>query len=84
VKAVAAAVALGEADAGMVYASDLTPVLRERVRAFPVPERVSVRAVYPIAIAARPEHPEGARAFLELVDSETGRRVLRAHGFGPP
>jgi len=84
VRAVAAAVALGEADAGIVYATDLTPALRGRVRVFPVPERVSVRAVYPIAVAAEPEHPAGARAFADFVRSEAGRAILAAHGFGPP
>lgn len=84
VKAVVAAVALGEADAGIVYASDVTPALRAGVRVFPLPERASVRAVYGIAIAAEPEHPGGARAFLALVESETGRGILAAHGFGSP
>lgn len=84
VKAVVAAVALGEADAGIIYASDVTPALRGSVRVFPMPERVSVRAVYPIAIASEPEHPAGARAFLDLVRSDTGREILAAHGFGPP
>lgn len=84
VKAVAGAVAMGEADAGIVYVSDVTPALRASVRVFPLPERASVRAVYPIAIAAEPRHPAGARAFLDMVRSETGRRILAAHGFGPP
>lgn len=84
VKGVAAAVSLGEADAGIVYASDLTPALRGSVRVFPLPERVSVRAVYPIAVATEPEHPIGARAFLDLVRSTNGREILAAHGFGPP
>ena len=84
VKAVAAAVALGEADAGIVYATDLTRELRDRVRVFPLPERVSVRAVYAIAFASEPEHPAGGRAFLDLVSSAAGREILAAHGFGPP
>ncbi|HUF89929.1 MAG TPA: molybdate ABC transporter substrate-binding protein [Gemmatimonadota bacterium] len=84
VKAVAAAVAMGEADAGIVYVTDLTPELRQRVRTFPLPARVSVRALYPIALASEPEHPVGARAFVDLVRSEAGRGVLAAHGFGPP
>jgi molybdate transport system substrate-binding protein len=84
VKAVAAAVALGEADAGIVYASDVTSALAARVRVLPIPERAAVRAVYAIASAADPEHPRGARAFLDLVRSPAGRRVLAAHGFGAP
>jgi molybdate transport system substrate-binding protein len=83
VKAVVAAVSLGEADAGIVYATDVTAV-RSRVRVFPIPARVSVRAMYPIAVAAEPEHPAGARAFLDVVLSETGREILVAHGFGSP
>jgi molybdate transport system substrate-binding protein len=84
VKAVAAAVALGEADAGIVYATDVTPDLRARVRVFPLPDRVDVRVVYPIATASESRHPEGARAFTELVGSGAGRAILAAHGFGPP
>lgn len=84
VKAVAAAVALGEADAGMVYATDVTRDLRDRLRVFPLPERVSVRAVYAIALASEPEHRAGGRAFLDLVRSAAGHEILAAHGFGPP
>jgi molybdate transport system substrate-binding protein len=84
VKAVAAAVALGEADAGIVYATDVTRELRDRVRVFPLPERISVRATYPIALATEPEHAVGGRAFLDLARSATGREILAAHGFGPP
>jgi molybdate transport system substrate-binding protein len=83
-KAVAAAVALGEADAGIVYASDVTPALAARVRVLPIPERAAVQAVYPIAPAADPEHPRGARAFVDLVRSPAGRAILAAHGFGAP
>ncbi|MFN2383486.1 MAG: molybdate ABC transporter substrate-binding protein [Gemmatimonadota bacterium] len=84
VKGVAAAVALGEADAGIVYASDVTPSLRGRVRVLPLPESAAVRPAYGIAAAAAPEHPAGARAFLALVGSPAGREVLAAHGLGPP
>ncbi|CAN5869847.1 molybdate ABC transporter substrate-binding protein [soil metagenome] len=84
VNAVAAAVALGEVDAGIVYASDVTPALRAGVRVFPLPERASVRVVYAIAIAAEPENPAGAHAFLDFVGSEAGRGILAAHGFGAP
>jgi molybdate transport system substrate-binding protein len=84
VKVVAAAVSLGEADAGIVYASDVTPALAARVRVLPIPERAGGRAVYPIAAAADPEHPRGSRAFLDLVRSPMGRKILAAHGFGAP
>jgi len=84
VRGVAAAVALGEADAGIVYASDVTPAMRARVRVLPLPRAAAVRPVYEIAAAAAPEHPAGARAFLALVLSATGRDVLAAHGLGPP
>lgn len=84
VKAVVAAVSLGEADAGIVYATDVTATVRSRVRVFPIPVRVSVRAMYPIALASKPEHPAGAQAFLDVVLSETGREILAAHGFGSP
>lgn len=84
VKGVAAAVAMGEADAGIVYASDVTPALAARVRVLPLPERAAVRVVYSIAVAADPQHPRAARAFLDAVRSPKGRAILAAHSFGVP
>jgi molybdate transport system substrate-binding protein len=84
VKAVVAKVSLGEADAGIAYATDVTDDLEKSVRAFPFPERAGVLARYLIApLSGAPNEP-GAEAFVELVTGTQGRRVFQEHGFGLP
>ncbi len=49
VRQVAAKVALGEADAGIVYTSDVTPDLADKVQQIAIPDDQNVIATYPIA-----------------------------------
>jgi molybdate transport system substrate-binding protein len=82
-KGIVGKVALGEADAGFVYATDVTPV-RDRVRAIPIPARAQPRVVYQLAIAAEPQDLAAAQGFVIAVLGPDGRRALRAAGFGTP
>jgi molybdate transport system substrate-binding protein len=50
VKQVVAKVQLGEADAGIVYASDVTPAVRGAMQVLAIPEPFNVIANYPIAV----------------------------------
>lgn len=84
VQAVASKVALGEADAGIVYASDAGGRLAERLGQLDVPKELAVRAAYPIAPVAESRHPGASAAFVAFVRSAEGRAVLVAHGFGVP
>lgn len=83
VKAVAAKVQLGEADAGIVYRSDVTPATAPQVRIIPIPDQYNVVADYPIAVLARARNEAGARAFHDLVLSAEGQAVLERHGLTP-
>jgi molybdate transport system substrate-binding protein len=83
VKSVVAKVQLGEADAGLVYRSDVTPDVAGAVRAFEIPARFNVTASYPGAILEAAGNPMAARQFLELLLSDQGQRVLLRHGFSP-
>jgi molybdate transport system substrate-binding protein len=83
VRAVLAKVELGEADAGIVYASDLVTA-GPSVEGVDVPEAADVRASYPIAVLAEAPNPAGAAAFVALVLSAEGQAVLAQHGFGRP
>jgi molybdate transport system substrate-binding protein len=80
VKGVVAKVQLGEADAGVVYRSDVNPTVARYVRVFEIPDPYNVIASYPIAVLKSASNPEAARLFLELVLSKRGQRVLRQHG----
>jgi molybdate transport system substrate-binding protein len=83
VKAVVAKVQLGEADAGMAYWSDVTPAVASRVRVLEIPEDRNIFAEYPIAVVRDAADSTAARAFVELVLSAEGRRILERHGLLP-
>jgi molybdate transport system substrate-binding protein len=83
VKGVVSKVQLGEADAGMVYRSDVTPAVGRYVREFEIPDASNVIAEYPIAVVKSARNGEAARQFVTLVRSVEGQRVLRAHGLIP-
>jgi molybdate transport system substrate-binding protein len=83
VKGIVGKVALGEADAGFAYRTDVRPVA-DRVRAIPLPRAAQPTVVYEAAIAARPQSLESAQALLIALLGPDGRRELRAAGFGQP
>jgi molybdate transport system substrate-binding protein len=83
VKSVVSKVQLGEADAGIVYRSDLTPAVSRYVRVFEIPAAANVVATCPIARVKAGRSPEAAQAFLDLVLSAEGQRVLAEHGLMP-
>lgn len=82
VRQVVAKVALGEADAGVVYLTDVTEELADRVRTVEVPGVLNVIAEYPIAPVADGD-AELARAFIDFVLSEQGQAILADFGFTP-
>jgi molybdate transport system substrate-binding protein len=83
VKAVVAKVQLGEADAGIVYRSDVTGSVAGKVRVLEVPDAFNVLASYSIARLKSGANPEAARAFIELLLSSRGQGVLQRHGLIP-
>jgi molybdate transport system substrate-binding protein len=83
VRAVAAKVALGEADAGIVYISDVTPDIAEQVIALPIPDALNTIATYPIAITDDATNPELAQAFVDYVLSDAGQATLDEWNFIP-
>jgi molybdate transport system substrate-binding protein len=83
VKGIVGKVALGVAEAGFVYRTDVRPVA-SKVKAIPLPPRSKPAVRYEAAIAAEPQSLEAAQAFLVSLLSPDGRRDLRAAGFGLP
>lgn len=81
VKQVVSKVQLGEADAGIVYSTDVTPAIRAAVRVIQIPPEFNVMAKYPIAVVKGARNETGARAFIEYVLSPAGQAILERHGF---
>lgn len=81
VKQVVAKVELGEADAGVVYGTDVTPDVAPRLLKLEVPERFNVIAEYPIALVKDRSNTEAGQAFIDYVLSEAGQAVLQRYGF---
>lgn len=80
VRQVATAVELGEADAGVVYASDVRGPAARRVRLIALPPAIGVVTQYEIAVTAVARHPALARRFIDFLASPAGARALVAAG----
>jgi molybdate transport system substrate-binding protein len=78
VKAVVTRVQLGEADAGIVYASDVASA-EGQVEGVQIPDEDNVIATYPIAELT--DASSAAGEFLDFALSERGRAILKQHGF---
>ncbi|MCB1261257.1 MAG: molybdate ABC transporter substrate-binding protein [Acidimicrobiales bacterium] len=79
-KATLAAVAAGDADAGIVYATD---IVGADVEAVAIPAEVNVIADYPIAVVADAADPTSAEAFVAFVLGPGGQAILADAGFLP-
>ncbi|MBN8591390.1 MAG: molybdate ABC transporter substrate-binding protein [Anaerolineae bacterium] len=81
VRQVAAKVALGEADAGFIYASDVTPDISDQVIAIDIPDALNTIATYPVAVTNDSAQPELAQAFIDYLLSDAGQDILVAWNF---
>lgn len=81
VRLVLAKVELGEADAAIVYRSDVRAPAG--ARAIEVPAALNQRATYPIGMATRSKQPQLAHMFIEYVLSPEGQAAMVANGFIP-
>lgn len=82
VTAVLTKVAAGEADAGLVYATDVQG--RTDVESLIPTGAEEVVNRYPIAALSASQHPEIAAAFVAFVRGAQGQAVLADLGFGTP
>jgi molybdate transport system substrate-binding protein len=83
VKGVVGKVALGEADAGFVYVTDVKPVADE-VTAIELPASAQAVVEYEIAVVKDAPHHDAAHAFVEQVLGNDGRSALSEAGFSLP
>jgi len=83
VKAIVAKVALGEADAGLVYRTDARPVA-SKVTNIRIPRWAQPSIRYQLALVSSTPRQVEARSFIRKVTSKRGRLLLKRAGFGLP
>lgn len=83
VKAVVQKVQLGEADAGIVYRTDVTVAVANQIKMIDIPDNFNVVAEYPIAVTLKSAHSTEALAFVQYLLSADGQAILtRFHFIG--
>ena len=82
VKAIVTKVTSGEADAGIVYATDVTAA-GSAAAGVAIPPELNVEATYPVAVTAEGANPPAAAAWVAFVAGSRGQAILATFGFGP-
>ncbi len=80
VKSTLAVVESGEVDAGVVYVTDVRAA-GSKVKGIPIPASVNASTEYPIVALKHAKNPTLAKAWVDLVESAAGKKVLTADGF---
>ncbi|HXV94573.1 MAG TPA: molybdate ABC transporter substrate-binding protein [Pseudonocardia sp.] len=83
VRSTLAKVTTGNADAGLVYATDVASA-GDSVTGVPFPEADQAVNEYPVAVLSDAPQPELATRFRDLVTGPVGQEALAAAGFGTP
>lgn len=83
VRAVLNKVTLGEADAGIVYVTDVKSA-GAKVTGVDIPEQHQVIARYPIAVVKETKNPRLAKAYVDYLLSDDGQKLLAEFGFSKP
>jgi molybdate transport system substrate-binding protein len=82
VKGVLTQVQLGEADAGIVYLTDVRAA--DDVEGIDLPADQQVEATYPASVLAEASNRDAAAAFLAFLTGDEAQSILEDLGFGPP
>jgi molybdate transport system substrate-binding protein len=83
VKSALAKVTSGEADATIVYVTDVKAAAG-KAGGVDIPDNQNVIAVYPIAVVKASPHHDAAAAYVDEIVNGTGQKALAARGFLPP
>jgi len=76
-------IALGEADAGFAFISDVSPQMVGKVTRILIPEKCNVVGDFPVAVLSQSKYPVEAQAFLDMIMSTEGQSILGKYGFIP-
>ena len=81
VKQVVTKVQLGEADAGVVYGTDVSRDVQSDLNVIQIPNALNVIAEYPIALTKSASNFDVANAFIAYVTSSEGQAIMKKYGF---
>ena len=73
----------GEADAGIVYVTDVTAA-GDDAAMVEIPSDINVLAEYPIATVKESASPEVGEAFIDFLTESEGQAIMAEYGFGEP
>ena len=76
-------VALGEADAGFAFISDVSPQMVGKVTKIFIPDKYNVIGDFPVGVLSQSKHKEEAQAFIDVIMSNEGQAILEKYGFIP-
>ena len=83
VKGIVTKVTLGEADAGIVYKTDVAAAGAD-ASGVEIPDDINVVATYPVVVTKDASNPAAAHAFVDFVVGAQGQQILASYGFAAP
>jgi molybdate transport system substrate-binding protein len=83
VKSTMAKLTSGEADAVVVYVTDVKAA-GDKAEGVDIPDDQNVIATYPIAVVKNTKNRAAAEAYVDEIVNGSGQRALQAQGFLPP
>ncbi len=83
VKGVVTKVTAGEADAGIVFVTDVSAAGSD-AEGVPIPDDINVVSKYPIVVTKHAPNPDAAAAFVAFVASDPAQAILARYGFLSP
>ncbi len=83
VKAVVNKVVLGEADAGVVYSTDVIAA-GDDAEGVEIPTDINVTPEYPVAVTKEAADADAASSFTDFVVGDEGQSILASYGFSAP
>jgi molybdate transport system substrate-binding protein len=82
-KATLSKVSIGEADASIVYVTDVK-ASKGTASGVKIADKQNVIATYPIGVVKESQNATAAKAWVQFVTSKDGQKTLRKFGFLPP
>jgi molybdate transport system substrate-binding protein len=82
VKGILTKVALGEADAGIVYRTDILAA-GNSVTGVPIADNINVNPLYVVGVLQDSRNQDASQRFIIFLNSEQGQKIFSQFGFGP-